>query len=132
MIRLTTVADRHLAGVEGTIPPLVAGCAPFFARLVETALREVEHGLVEASWSMGGSTWQLIWRTLLPESRAGLDRRRDRDRPFCWSTTPRWRGDWRRRAAAIWRILFWLSALSDRRDGGHRPDAGLRWCSFCK
>ena len=39
--------------MEGTIPPLVAGCALFFARLVETALREVEHGLREASWSDG-------------------------------------------------------------------------------
>ena len=72
MIPLTTLLTGTSLGVEGTIPPLVAGCAPFFARLVETALREVEHGLVEASWSMGGSTWQLIWHTLLPESRAGL------------------------------------------------------------
>ena len=72
MIPLTTLLSGTSLGVEGTIPPLVAGCAPFFARLVETALREVEHGLVEASWSMGGSTWQLIWHTLLPESRAGL------------------------------------------------------------
>lgn len=72
MIPVTTLLTGTSLGVEGTIPPLVAGCAPFFARLVETALREVEHGLVEASWSMGGSTWQLIWHTLLPESRAGL------------------------------------------------------------
>ena len=71
MIPVTTLLTGTSLGVEGTIPPLVAGCAPFFARLVETALREVEHGLVEASWSMGGSTWQLIWHTLLPESRAG-------------------------------------------------------------
>ncbi len=68
----TTLITGTSLGVEGTIPPLVVGCAPFFARLVETALREVEHGLVEASWSMGGNTWQLIWHTLLPESRAGL------------------------------------------------------------
>ncbi|MDS6632011.1 ABC transporter permease subunit [Klebsiella michiganensis] len=72
MIPVTTLITGTSLGVEGTIPPLVVGCAPFFARLVETALREVEHGLVEASWSMGGNTWQLIWHTLLPESRAGL------------------------------------------------------------
>ncbi len=59
MIPLTTLLTGTSLGVEGTIPPLVAGCAPFFARLVETALREVEHGLVEASWSMGGSTGSL-------------------------------------------------------------------------
>jgi D-methionine transport system permease protein len=56
MIPVTTLMTGTSLGVEGTIPPLVAGCAPFFARLVETALREVDHGLVEASWSMGGST----------------------------------------------------------------------------
>ena len=71
MIPLTTLITGTSLGVQGTIPPLVAGCAPFFARLVETSLREVDHGLVEASWAMGGSTWQLIWYTL-PESRSGL------------------------------------------------------------
>lgn len=59
MIPVTTLLTGTSLGVEGTIPPLVAGCAPFFARLVETALREVEHGPVEASWSMGGSTGSL-------------------------------------------------------------------------
>ncbi|MFU0919600.1 methionine ABC transporter permease [Kluyvera sichuanensis] len=72
MIPLTTLITGTSLGVQGTIPPLVAGCAPFFARLVETSLREVDHGLVEASWAMGGNTWQLIWHTLLPESRGGL------------------------------------------------------------
>jgi D-methionine transport system permease protein len=72
MIPVTTLITGTSLGVQGTIPPLVAGCAPFFARLVESALREVDHGLVEASWSMGGNTAQLIWHTLLPESRAGL------------------------------------------------------------
>lgn len=72
MIPVTTFITGTSLGVQGTIPPLVVGCAPFFARLVETALREVDHGLVEASWSMGGNTWQLIWHTLLPESRSGL------------------------------------------------------------
>lgn len=72
MIPFTTLITGTSLGVQGTIPPLVAGCAPFFARLVETSLREVDHGLVEANWAMGGNTWQLIWYTLLPESRSGL------------------------------------------------------------
>ncbi|WP_308538186.1 methionine ABC transporter permease [uncultured Kluyvera sp.] len=72
MIPLTTLITGTSLGVQGTIPPLVAGCAPFFARLVETSLREVDHGLIEANWAMGGDTWQLIWHTLLPESRGGL------------------------------------------------------------
>lgn len=81
MIPVTTLITGTSLGVEGTIPPLVVGCAPFFARLVETALREVEHGLVEASWSMGGNT-----ATNLAHLAAGVARRaycrRDRDGDF--------------------------------------------------
>ncbi|MET3548878.1 D-methionine transport system permease protein [Paenibacillus favisporus] len=59
-------------GVLGTIPPLVIAAAPFFARLVETSLREVDRGVIEAAHSMGASTWQVITRVLLPEARPGL------------------------------------------------------------
>ncbi|MEK5644870.1 metal ABC transporter permease [Paenibacillus rhizosphaerae] len=59
-------------GVMGTIPPLVIAAAPFFARLVETSLREVDRGVIEAAHSMGASTWQVITRVLLPEARPGL------------------------------------------------------------
>ena len=48
MIPLTVLITGTSLGVAGAIPPLVVGATPFFARLVETALREVEHGLVEA------------------------------------------------------------------------------------
>ena len=58
--------------MKGAIPPLVVGCTPFFARLVETALREVDHGVVEATQAMGASTWQVVRHTLLPEARGGL------------------------------------------------------------
>src|ERR1700735_5101290 len=59
-------------GIRGAIPPLVIGAAPFFARLVETALREVEHGVIEASQAMGASLWQIVRHVLLPEARGGL------------------------------------------------------------
>ncbi|MDR0268264.1 methionine ABC transporter permease [Paenibacillus sp.] len=59
-------------GVLGTIPPLVIGAAPFFARLVETSLREVDRGVLEAAQSMGASTWQVIMKVLIPEARPGL------------------------------------------------------------
>ncbi|CAG7635158.1 methionine ABC transporter permease [Paenibacillus allorhizosphaerae] len=59
-------------GVPGTIPPLVIAAAPFFARLVETSLREVDRGVIEAAQSMGATYWQIIWRVLLPEARPGL------------------------------------------------------------
>jgi len=59
-------------GVRGAILPLVIGAAPFYARLVETALREVDRGIVEASLAMGASTRQLVLRVLLPEALPGL------------------------------------------------------------
>ncbi|MCX7570167.1 ABC transporter permease [Tumebacillus sp. DT12] len=59
-------------GVEAAIPPLVIGSAPFLARLVEVALREVDRGVIEMSQSMGASTWQIITRVLLPEARPAI------------------------------------------------------------
>jgi D-methionine transport system permease protein len=59
-------------GVEGSIPPLVVAAAPFFARLVETALREVDRGVIEAAQAMGATKWDIVWRVMLRESRPGL------------------------------------------------------------
>ncbi|EFM10324.1 binding-protein-dependent transport systems inner membrane component [Paenibacillus curdlanolyticus YK9] len=59
-------------GVEGSIPPLVVAAAPFFARLVETSLREVDRGVIEAAQAMGASSWTIVRRVLLRESRMGL------------------------------------------------------------
>ncbi|MFC5651674.1 methionine ABC transporter permease [Paenibacillus solisilvae] len=59
-------------GVEGSIPPLVAAAAPFFARLVETSLREVDRGVIEAAQAMGASRWDIVRRVLLLEARPGL------------------------------------------------------------
>lgn len=72
MIPLTLAVMGTSLGVRGAILPLVVGAAPFYARLVETALREVDRGVIEASLAMGASTWQLVWRVLLPEARPGL------------------------------------------------------------
>ncbi|MFD3439327.1 MULTISPECIES: methionine ABC transporter permease [unclassified Streptomyces] len=59
-------------GREGAIVPLAIGAIPFFARLVETAVREVDGGLVEAVQSMGGSTWTVVRKVLVPESLPSL------------------------------------------------------------
>ncbi|MEG1353311.1 MAG: methionine ABC transporter permease, partial [Oscillospiraceae bacterium] len=72
LIPVTTLLTGTSLGVRGVIPPLVVGTTAFFARLVETALREVDRGLIEAGQSMGASTWQIVWFTLLPEARLGL------------------------------------------------------------
>ena len=72
MIPLTVLLTGTSLGVAGAIPPLVVGATPFFARLVETALREVDRGIIEATQSMGASTWQIITRALLPEALPGI------------------------------------------------------------
>ncbi|MGN7470958.1 methionine ABC transporter permease [Brevibacillus sp. SAFN-007a] len=72
LIPFTKLLVGTSLGVLGAIPPLVIGAAPFFARLVETSLREVDRGVIEAAQSMGASNWQIIWNVLLPESRPGL------------------------------------------------------------
>lgn len=72
LIPLTRAIMGVSTGVEGTIPPLVIAAVPFFARLVETSLREVDRGVIEASYAMGASTMQVIRKVLLPESLPGL------------------------------------------------------------
>ena len=59
-------------GVEGAIPPLVIAAAPFFARLTEIALREVDRGVIEAAEAMGTPRLTIIRRVLLREARTGL------------------------------------------------------------
>ncbi|KUJ66621.1 ABC transporter permease [Streptomyces albus subsp. albus] len=59
-------------GPDAAIVPLAVGAIPFFARLVETSVREVDHGLVEAVQSMGGSTWTVVRKVLLPEALPSL------------------------------------------------------------
>ncbi|SFI96691.1 methionine ABC transporter permease [Caulobacter sp. UNC279MFTsu5.1] len=72
MIPLTVALVGTSLGVAGAIPPLVAGAAPFFARLVETALREVDKGVIEASFAMGARRRQVVLGALLPEAMPGL------------------------------------------------------------
>ncbi|UHA74610.1 methionine ABC transporter permease [Paenibacillus sp. 481] len=72
IIPLTRMLVGTSVGVEGTIPPLVLAAAPFFARLVETSLREVDRGVIEAAQAMGATTWQIVRKVLLPEAMPGL------------------------------------------------------------
>ncbi|MFJ3219371.1 methionine ABC transporter permease [Kitasatospora sp. NPDC086801] len=59
-------------GWQAATVPLTIGAIPFFARLVETSVREVDRGLVEAVQAMGGSTWTIVRKTLLPEALPGI------------------------------------------------------------
>jgi len=72
MIPLTVLLVGTSLGVAGAIPPLVVGAAPFFARLVESALREVDPGVVEAAQAMGATNRQIVFEALLPEAMPGI------------------------------------------------------------
>ncbi|WP_329114522.1 methionine ABC transporter permease [Streptomyces sp. NBC_01465] len=72
LIPFTRMVVGTSLGAEAMIVPLSIGAIPFFARLVETAVREVDHGLVEAVQSMGGSTWTVVRKALLPQSLPSL------------------------------------------------------------
>jgi D-methionine transport system permease protein len=72
MIPVTVILVGTSLGVQGAIPPLVLGTAPFFARLVENVLREIDRGVVEACQAMGANKRQIIFSALLPEALPGL------------------------------------------------------------
>ncbi|WP_340399364.1 methionine ABC transporter permease [Paenibacillus sp. FSL H8-0079] len=72
LIPFTRILVGTATGVLGVIPPLVISAAPYFARLVETTLREVDRGVIEAAQAMGASTGQIVRRVLLPEALPGL------------------------------------------------------------
>lgn len=59
-------------GAAATVVPLSIAAAPFVARLVESSLLEVDHGVIEAAQSMGASLWTIIWKVLLAEARTSL------------------------------------------------------------
>lgn len=55
-------------GTTATIVPLSIAAAPFVARVIENAMKEIDHGIIEAAQSMGSTTWEIIYKVLLPES----------------------------------------------------------------
>ena len=59
-------------GTRAILAPLVIAAFPFVARLVETSIREVDKGVVEAAQSMGASPLQIVWKVLIPEARPAL------------------------------------------------------------
>jgi D-methionine transport system permease protein len=72
IIPLTRFFVGSSIGTAAAIVPLTIAAAPFVARLVETALREVDRGLVEAAQAMGASTAQIVFKVLVPEAFPGI------------------------------------------------------------
>lgn len=59
-------------GVLAAIVPLTIAAIPFFARIAEVSLREVDQGLIEAAQAMGCNRKQILWHVLLPEALSGI------------------------------------------------------------
>ena len=59
-------------GSNATVVPLIIAAAPYIGRMVESSLKEVDAGFIEAAKSMGASTWQIIVKVLLPEAKPSL------------------------------------------------------------
>ena len=74
LIPLTRMVVGTAIGTKGAILPLIFGTVPFFTRQIESALAEVDYGLIEAAESMGDSPWQIIFRVYLKESVPGIVR----------------------------------------------------------
>jgi D-methionine transport system permease protein len=72
IIPFTRLIVGKAYGSTATIVPLVISAAPFVGRMVESSLKEVDKGVVEAAQSMGASMWQIIRKVLLPEARTSL------------------------------------------------------------
>ncbi|MBR7185302.1 MAG: ABC transporter permease [Clostridia bacterium] len=69
---LTRAIVGTVLGSTATIVPLVVGASPFIARMVESSLKEVDSGVIEAATSIGCSPMQIVWKVLLPEARPSL------------------------------------------------------------
>ena len=72
VLPLSKILVGTKVGTVATIPPMVIAAFPLVARMVETSLREVNHGVIEAAQSMGASTWQIVTKVMLPEATPSL------------------------------------------------------------
>jgi D-methionine transport system permease protein len=72
LIPFTLFLMGTMIGVNAALPALIIGSAPFYARMVEIGLREIDKGVIEAAKSMGAKTTTIIWKVLLPESMPAL------------------------------------------------------------
>ena len=72
VLPLSKIIVGTKVGTAATIPPMVVAAFPLVARMVESSLREVNRGVIEAAQSMGASTWQIVTKVLLPEALPSL------------------------------------------------------------
>jgi D-methionine transport system permease protein len=72
VIPFTRLVVGTSIGTAAAVVPLTIASAPFIARLVETALREVDRGLIETAEALGATTRQIVFKVLLPEALPGI------------------------------------------------------------
>ncbi|MBK4736863.1 methionine ABC transporter permease [Noviherbaspirillum pedocola] len=72
VIPFTRLLVGSSIGTAAAVVPLTIAAAPFVARLVEASLAEVDRGLIEAAQAMGATTWQIVWKVLVPEAFPGI------------------------------------------------------------
>ena len=72
LIPFTKALVGSIIGANAALPALIIGAAPFYARMVEIGLREIDKGVIEAAKSMGATTFTIIWKVLIPESLPAL------------------------------------------------------------
>ncbi|MEY9971778.1 D-methionine transport system permease protein [Lysinibacillus sp. RC46] len=72
LIPFTKFLLGTIRGADAALPALIIGAAPFYARMVLIALREIDKGVIEAARSMGAKTSTIIWKVLIPESLPAL------------------------------------------------------------
>ncbi|HZZ05348.1 methionine ABC transporter permease, partial [Paraburkholderia sp.] len=72
LLPLTRLLIGTTIGVWAAIVPLSIAAIPFFARVAEVSLREVDRGLIEAAQAMGAQRRHIIWHVLLPEALPGI------------------------------------------------------------
>lgn len=69
---MTKAIVGRSTGNAAMIVPLTVAAAPYIARIVESSLKEVDKGVIEAAQSMGAGTWAIVWKVLLKEARTSL------------------------------------------------------------
>lgn len=72
MLPVTKTIVGTMVGPTSVIVPLVVSAAPFVGRMVESSLNEIDGGVIEAAQSMGSSSWQIIYKVLIPEAKPSL------------------------------------------------------------
>ena len=72
VLPLTRAIVGKSTGAAATIVPLTIAAAPFIGRMIESSIKEVDHGVVEAAQSMGAGTFTIIWKVLLGEARTSI------------------------------------------------------------